>query len=836
MVRAQGITTDEAQTLFLRFGFNEINVKTKRTAISIFLRQFANFLAILLTIAAILSFVLGDRVDGFFILAIILLNSVLGFVQEYRAERALAALKKLAVVKTVVIRDGGEKEIDSKFLVPGDVIKVEEGDKIPADAKLLEAINLEVNEASLTGESLPVFKKADEEEHNNIFLGTIVVRGRALAIVEATGMRTRFGTIAKGLSEIEEEPTSLQLQLSRLAKQLALVALGASILVLLVGLFRGEAFLRIFLTSVSLAVAAVPEGLPVVLTITLAVGVHRMAKKFALVRKLSAIETLGTASIIATDKTGTITKNEMRVREIGIDQEIFRVDVHGVKPMNATIKQFFKASVLANTASLVFKHDKGSLDILGDPTEGALLLAAHDFGLSPMEMRDKGQLIDEFSFDSQRKTMSIIWKDPPVQHQSNSGSVGGEVQDEMFVYVKGAPETILDRSITILQGGKAKILADEQRRRIEAMFEDAAKRSLRVIAVAGKRWIHREKSKANRDEVESELTFIGFAALYDPPRPEVKEAAKEADMAGIRTIIITGDNEFTANAIATEVGLINLGEDILTGAQVDNLTDEEMLKILPNVRIFARTTPEHKHRIVKLYQRLGHVVAVTGDGVNDALALRQANVGVAMGIAGTDVAKEAADVIVTDDNYATIVRAIEEGRVIFDNIVKSVVYLASGNLGEILTILTAVILGLPPILFPVQILWINLVTDGLPALALAVDPKDPLIMSRKPRVLSQSIIGNSNAKFILAVGSGIASIVLLSFALGLVFLDETKARTIAFTLLIVLHVSVAFLVRKNHSLFSNRFLIVSVLIVLFLQALIIFVPTLQPIFRIGQLW
>lgn len=819
-----GLSTQEAQQRLSQYGKNEIAIVAKKAALDIFVSQFTNVLFLLLFIAAGISFALGDIFDAIFILLIILLNGILGFLQEYRAEQAIAKLTKMTISKTVVIRDGQELEIDSLLLVPGDVIKIEEGDRVPADAKLITAVNLEINEAALTGESLPVFKKEDEEEHNHIFLGTIVTTGRGTAFVENTGIKTRFGAIAKTLSEIIPEVTPLEKQIGVLGKQLGLIAVATSMVVFLVAFFRGEELFFSLLTSISLAVAAVPEGLPAVITITLAVGVHRMAKAKAIVRKMEAIETLGATSLIATDKTGTITKNEMRVREVFVDGKSsvispLRREASHQSSDSKDLQELLRIGVIANTASLVFKHDRENVDVIGDPTEGALLLSAHELGISPDTVRKEGELLDEFSFDTKRKTMSVIWKE----------------KKETFVYVKGAPETILERSTHIVVDGEGLPLTKERRRAIEEAFTKAASEGFRIIAMAKKHWPIAYSKPTARDDVESNLTFIGFVAIYDPPRPEVKEAAKEAERAGIKTIVITGDNEQTANAVAQEVGLIKEGEDILTGKQLDELTDEALHTILPNVRIFARTTPEQKLRIVKAYQELGFVVAVTGDGVNDALALKQAHVGVAMGT-GTDVAKEAADIVVTDDNYATLVRAVEEGRIIFDNIVKSVVYLASGNLGELLIIFLAVLFGMPIPLLPVQILWINLVTDGLPALALAVDPKDPHVMYRKPRTLTHGIIGKANIRFILVAGTLLTACVLILFTISLQILTEAQARTIAFTSLIILHVTIAFFVRGHYRIFSNRFLLISVIVVFFLQILILVVPVLHPIFKIAPLF
>lgn len=818
---ALGLSTKQAEELLATHGRNEIVAKKQITALSIFIKQFQSFLVLILAAAAMASFFLSDPLDGIFIVAIIILNSVLGFVQEYRAERALQALTTMAASYTTVIRDGEEKEIDNRLLVPGDTIKIEEGDRVPADATLVSAVNLEVNEASLTGESLPVYKKEGEEDHKHVYLGTIVVRGRGVAVVEKTGMKTRFGSIAKGLSEIVDPPTPLQRELAMLGRQLAFVAVLAAILIFVFGFIQKQNPLHMFITSISLFVAAVPEGLPAVITITLAVGMHRIARARAIARKMAAIETLGCATIIATDKTGTITKNQMRVSELYINGENHVIRSETSRLEKKDVFAFLQIGVIANTANLVFRHDHDSFDIIGDPTEGALLVVAYEHGVDPSQTKDEGELLDEFSFDTKRKTMSVLWKEKQTQRT--------------FAYVKGAPETLLERSTNVLMHGREEQLNGEIRKSIEEAFQHAARRGLRIIAVAKKIWDNPSGKKAQRDDVESDLTFIGFAGLSDPPRIEVKEAAKIAREGGIESIIITGDNELTANAIATETGLIKENEDILTGKQLDDLSDDELVRILPKVRIFARTTPEHKLRIVKAYQKLGHIVAVTGDGVNDALALRQADVGVAMGIAGTDVAKEAADIVVTDDNYATIVKAIEEGRVIFDNIVKSVVYLVSGNLSEILTIFLLVTFGHAP-LPPVQILWINLVTDSLPALALAVDPKDPSVMKRRPRDTSMPIIGGHRSTFVLASGIAGALFVFMIFKLSLLSFTEAQGRTVAFTLLIMFHICLAFFVRRNHHFFSNRFLLYTAILIILLQLIILSVPPLHPLFKVSPLW
>lgn len=734
MIRTSGLTTEKAQELLTEHGPNEITQKSAHSAWQMFLDQFKSPLVLMLFLATAISFLLGDKLEGTLILAIVVLNALLGFFQEYRAERALEALKKIAVSIVRVIRDGVQREIDSKLLVVGDVIFLEEGNKIPADARLVEALHLEVEEAALTGESLPVAKVAGNTDEALLYLGTTIARGRGTAVVTATGMRTRFGKIASELGSITKEETPLEKKLANVAKQLGIIALVAGVIISVIGISNGVAFVSILLTAVSLAVAAVPEGLPAVITVTLAIGTQRMARKKAILRKLTAIESLGGITVIATDKTGTLTRNEMRVTRIWSQNK----------------KLLIEAGVYCNNASLAPVKDHGSFDVVGDKTEGALLLLAqHETG-NYEAIKNDGSLIEEFAFDPTSKTMSVVWKKGKQTH----------------VYTKGAPEAIWQRCT----------LTQEEKKRMTAEFEKFAKEGLRCLALATKKVVWKNQS---REKIESDLKFLGLVGISDPPRIEVTAAIRQADQAGIKTVMITGDNELTAYAIARHIKLIKQGEEVITGVQFASLREEEKREKLPKIRVFARTTPEQKLEIVRLLQQAGNIVAVTGDGVNDALALKQSNVGIAMGITGTDVAKETADMIITDDNYATIVHAIEEGRIIYENMKASIKYLIGSNIGEILSLLIGALLGWPFILLPIQILYINLVTDGIPALALALNHKHHNIMKKSPRTETQ-LFTKFDIRWLAEVSSLTAIATLTAFWIGWQQNNLDLARTLAF--------------------------------------------------------
>lgn len=783
-----GLTSTEVSERLKEFGSNVLVAQKKRSLVGILIAQFSSFLVLLLIIAAGVSFAFHEYIDGTFILVIVVLNGLLGFYQEFKAEKAVEALATMAESPVRVLRDGKEQEIASTEIVPGDIVVLSEGDKIVADGVVVESRALEVNESALTGESAPVEKlvhqesgSLDLEQADNLFMGTLVVKGHGVMEVKKTGMRTKFGKIAETLSGIEDRETPLQKQLSGLGIYLGIAAIVTCMVVFGVGLIKGVEFLEILLLSISLAVAAVPEGLPAVVTITLALGVSQMARRKAIVRKLSAVETLGSVQVICTDKTGTLTTNRMSVRECWVHEQ-------------ASLEQLVTVGVVCNTAKIVEKE--GKEQILGDTTEGALLLFAREQKEDFQKLRDRYNIVCEFPFDSNRKMMSVVVKD----------ELDGNV-----VLAKGAPEVMIEKSN----------LSEDDKRLVHVQVERMAEQGLRTLGFG--------KKKANdtvtfdQNEVESGLTFLGIVGIADPPRMEVKEALKSSLNAGVRTIMVTGDNIKTARAIAVELGMINSKSEILSTKQIANtnkrnskhplvlegevfagMSDKEIVGVLDRIAVVARCQPEDKLRLVQLLQKKGFVIASTGDGVNDALHIKQADIGIAMGITGTDVSKEAADMVLADDNYATIVAAIEEGRRIYRNIVKAVHYLVSTNIGEILTILGAILIfpdGASPFT-PAMILWINLITDGLPALVLATDVAEPDLMSNKPRARSGAIIERKDWLVLFGYGLLMATIAIGLFGYGRAIGDDAYGRTLAFVSLVIMQMLRMILIRKA-PLFSN---------------------------------
>jgi Ca2+-transporting ATPase len=729
----KGLTTAQVSQSLTKYGLNIITEQKKKSIFVKFFEQFNNFLTMLLIGAAILSFLLGETLDGGLIIGIVILNGLFGLYQEAKAEESLAMLKKMTVTKVRVIRDEKEIEIDSKYLVPGDLVYLEEGIKVPADGVVTKSINMEINESALTGESFPVVKIEKED----VFSGTIVAKGRGYITITKIGDKTKFGQIAHNLSTIVDGTTPLQKKLADLTKFIGIGGIVLSVIVFLVSLFEGTGYFPAFLLSVSLAVAVVPEGLPAVMTITLAIGMKKMAGKKAIVRKLSAIEALGSITLIATDKTGTLTTNKMQVKETFADK-------------GKAEELLVLNGILCSTASLVYIHDHGSWDVLGDPTEGALLFLAQEKGLDIEETRKKWQLIDEKPFDSVTKMMTVV-----VKNGKNEPKI---------IFSKGAPESILNVCDKIMIGNKETKMSDGERKKIKKQVNEWASKGLRVLAFS--------KSK----------TFLGMVAIHDAPRPEVREAILKAKRAGIKVVMITGDNEKTAEAIGVSSGLMIEGDEILTGHQIEEYSDDELLRILPRVKIFARTNPFQKHRIVSLYQKLGEIVAVTGDGVNDAIALKQADVGVAMGLVGTDVARETADMVITDDNFATIITAVEEGRNIINSIKNAIKYLLACNVSEAVALLIGLILGLPTLFYPIQLLYINLVTDGLPALMLSFSPKDSGLMSITPEK-EMVLLKSKDQSYIGAVGLLGAILVVVSYFM---FKDQKLGGTAAFSILTII--------------------------------------------------
>ncbi len=783
-----GLSSNEARERLGKFGRNEIQAKRSINALSVFFSQFPTLINAVLFTGAVFSALIGNFIDASFIFSILVLSACFSFAQEYNAEKSLEKLKSYTKPVSRVIRNGKEEEVMSAELVPGDIVLLNEGDHVPTDGQIILSHHLEVDESVLTGESIPVVKS----NQDLCFSGTLVSKGRGRLLVEKTGMETRFGQIAKSLVDIEIDKTPLQKNLSRLGKVISLMAVAVAFLLIPIGLSQNRDLFELTLLSISVGVAAIPEGLPAVITIALAIGVSKMAKKKAIVRKLSAVETLGAVQVILSDKTGTLTENEMVVKEFWLNKK-------------QDLNLMLKACVIGNTASLIQKGTLDELEIIGDKTDGALLMWAKRKIKNLKSLTDDGKVMDEFVFDPNTKLITSVWNE----------------DSRNYVFVRGAPENVLENCV--LNEAKKKIL--------QTKFQSYAKKGLRVIGFGFKHL--KGSSFENREMLEEKLEFLGFVGIYDPPRDETKEAVKDAKMAGIRTVMVTGDNELTALTIAKEIGLINKDEHVLTGDELDKISDEDLKKIILETTVFARAKPEDKLRLVTILKEMGFVVGVTGDGVNDALALKKADVGIAMGQTGTDVAKEASDIVLTDDNYSTLIKAVLEGRTIYNNIVKAIMYLLSGNLSEISLILSATLLKLPDPLLPTQILWINLVTDGLPALALASDKKNFSILKEKPRDPREQILTLKRIGLILTIGLSLAAFLLILFSTLLRENSEIFSRTIVFNVLIFSHMALAFLVRGGSILKTNKLLFVSVIITVILQILISTTMPFQGIFKLG---
>ncbi len=832
-----GIKESEARKRLEKYGPNKLQKEGGRSKISLFLSQFKNFLIVVLLAATLVSFAIGEVIDASVILIIVILNAVIGSVQEYRAEKSLEALKRLSSPTAVVLRGGRERRIPVEEVVPGDVIILEAGDRVPADARVIEAVDLRVDESALTGESTAV-EKSERKLHGNLTLGdrrnmvysgTVVVYGRGKAVVVATGMRTEIGKIASLVQSTEVEETPLQKRLAIVGRQLGTLILVICAVVFLVGVVKEgwneENVMFMFLSSVSLAVAVIPEGLPAVVTMCLSLGTQRMVKRHAIIRRLPAVETLGSCDVICSDKTGTFTKNEMSVRRLYIDGRNVEVREEGDRAILeekgrevglseiSGLDVLGRGVVLCNNASLEEKR--------GDPTELGLLSFGRIVGMKKGRLESVYRRVREVPFDSTRKRMSVVVSEG----------------DKRVVYMKGAPEVVLELCSRTLQRGKAVRINRSEREKILEAGDGMAKKALRVLAVAYRELGERGRNKVEqkKEEIEKDLVFVGLVGMMDPPREGVKEAVRTCRTAGIDVKMITGDHAITAHAIAEEIGLPK-GETI-TGVDLDKMSDEELEKRVDGISVFARVNPEHKLRIVEALKRRGHIVAMTGDGVNDAPALKRADIGVAMGKSGTEVAKESSSMVLTDDNFSTIVAAVEEGRGIYDNIRKFIAYLMSSNLGEVLAIFLGIIL-FPiklTILLPVQILWVNLITDGIPALALGVEPKEAGIMKRPPRSAREKIFSGSMLRIMILGGviMGIGTLAAYYFYNpGFENNGQAalKAGTMAFTTLMVFEMANTFNCKsERRSLLSggvlnNRWIILSVVLSLFLQILVIYTP------------
>ena len=748
----RGLSAKEVENRLISYGFNELKGSKKISPLKVFLNQFKSILIIILIAATIISLVTAHEIDAIVILILVFVSTVIGFAQEYRAEKALEALKKMLSPIAVVVRDGKELEILVKEIVPGDIIVLKEGDKVPADGRLFEVNILQTSEASLTGESLPIRKDTLKlaksiallERKNMVFSGTVITSGKGKAVVIATGMNTEFGRIAERVLTVEKTQTPLELRTKELGKWMGIIALSISIAVFIFGLLRGFPFLTILLFSIALSVAAVPEALPAVVTGSLAIGMRKMAKRNALVRRMSAVETLGSTTVICSDKTGTLTKGEMTVRKLyfsGMEIEISGVGYEPIGSLqlegnldiskNKNFELFMNGLVLCNDAELI--NEGNSWRIRGDPTEGALIVVATKLGYSQDDLRETFSRVAEIPFSSERKRMTT------------SHSSGSQTQ---VIFMKGAPEIVLQSCSFIAELDKIEKITKEKVDSIINANEKMANQALRVLALTSKKI---DSNEIHNDEniLERDLTFLGLVGMIDPPRSEVIQAVEMCKQVKIKTVMITGDHKSTALAIAKEIGIYQEGDLILTGEDLEKISEEQLETDVEKISVYARVSPLHKLKIVKAWKSKGHVVAMTGDGVNDAPALKQASIGIAMGITGTEVTKETADLVLTDDNFATIVNAIETGRWIYDNIKKFLTYLLQANLVEIIILSTTILLGFPLPLIAIQILFINLATDGLPALALGLSPPDPDIMKRPPRPPRETIFTKDIKSFLL---------------------------------------------------------------------------------------
>ncbi|SDJ73477.1 calcium-translocating P-type ATPase, SERCA-type [Sediminibacillus albus] len=837
----QGMTLQEADNRRKRFGANVLEDEKHTSLWLVFLKQFQDFMVLILLAATLVSGLLGEYIDAIAIMVIVLINGLIGFFQEQKAEKSLAKLKELSAPLAHVKREGQWMKIPSKEVVAGDIIKISSGDRVPADIRLSKVSSLEMEESALTGESLPVAKHAlplqqehleAQDQKNMVFMGTLASRGSGEGIVVGTGMNTAMGQIASLLVKTDHMATPLEKKLAELGKLLIIIALLLTLFVVLVGVYQGHPLYQMFLAGVSLAVAAIPEGLPAIVTVALSLGVQRMIKRKAIVRKLSAVETLGSASVICSDKTGTMTENQMTVKEIYTPSAAFSVTGEGYDTKGSffqggqeivpdNLKAMLLYGALCNHASLEQKKGRWLVD--GDPTEGAILVAARKAGITTAET-NQFKIIKEIPFDSDRKRMTVLVEDK---------------NKNRFAITKGAPDVLLSRTTFLVDHERRAMKANDQKQ-IEQAINRMAGNALRTIAIG----IKAVPSGAVPDDffLEKDLTFLGITGMIDPPRKEVKTAIAECRSAGIKTVMITGDHSITAQAIAKDLNLMPKDGQVLEGHQLSNMTEEQLSNMIEDVYVFARVTPEHKLKIVKAFQRKGHIVAMTGDGVNDAPAIKASDIGISMGNSGTDVAKEASSLVLLDDNFATIKSAIKEGRNIYENIRKFIRYLLASNVGEILVMLFAMLLALPLPLIPVQILWVNLVTDGLPAMALGLDQAEQDVMKRKPRSPKEGIFSRGLGFKIVSRGLMIGLVTLAAFVTAYQGdPDQLRyAQTVAFTTLVMAQLIHVFDCRSEKSVFSrnpfqNLYLVAAVISSVLLLLVVLYFEPLQEVFHTTDL-
>jgi len=809
---SRGLTTLEAEGRLKKYGYNKLENKKKVSALQIFISQFNDFITWILIVATVLSGIMGEKADAITIFIIVIMNGILGFIQEYRTERSLEALSKLASPTAKVLRNGGILVINAVYLVPGDLVILESGDRIPADCSLTEGSNVMLDESLLTGESTGV-NKSEGSKDNNIYMGTILLTGKAKAKVIATGMSTEMGKIANMLHSIENEKSPLKERLEHLGKILVILCIIICLVVTFMGIWRGQDKYEMFLLGVSLAVAAIPEGLTAIVTVALALGVSRMLKRNALIRKLPAVETLGCTSVICTDKTGTLTENNMTIKALYFDGHVYDVDKDKV-PFNLLMK---KAYTYCNDCNYDFNSKNMEKCLFGDPTETALIKGFFKNAKELQEFLNKSKRVYEIPFNSTRKIMSVIVKE----------------NDKEVCYVKGAPERVIENCNYILVEGKVQPMLPNYKRGLVRAVETMSYKALRCIACA-----YKVSGITHNKNLETNLIFVGVAGIIDPPRREVKDAVIKCKIAGIKPIMITGDHKNTAYAIGKDLDICKSPDEVITGDELDKLNDKQLDKKIDDYKIFARVSPKHKLRIVKAFKHKSHIVAMTGDGVNDAPAIKEADIGIAMGISGTDVTKEAASMILLDDNFATIVAAVEEGRVIYNNIRKFIRYLLSCNLGEVLTMFLASLFYLENPLLPIQILFVNLVTDGLPAIALGVDPADRDIMFEKPRGKNESVFSRGLTEKIIIRGCLIGVCTILSFIAGKYYGMSIEAcRTLALGTLVLSQLIHVFECRsEKHSLFeinpfTNLYLVGAVGLSVIMLISIVYIPFLQNIFH-----
>lgn len=840
-----GLSTQKATELLEKNGRNELQQKKKKSLLAKLVDQFKDPMILILLGACVLSAVVGEITDAFIIIAIVVVNAVLSLNQEGKAEKAIEALQKMASPMAKVYRDGKLVHIPSPELVVGDIVELETGDIIPADLRLIESVNLKIDEASLTGESVPVEKFATKLYDGEVEIGdrenmacssTIISYGRGLGIVVATGADTEIGKIATTLDSFEEEETPLQKKLAGLSKSLGLITIGVCVLVFAVGLLYKQEFLLMLLTAISLAVAAVPEGLPAIVTIVLSLGMTRMVKKNAIVKKLLAVETLGTTTVICSDKTGTLTQNEMTVKKVFVDGKVFDVEGTGYEPvghisfngevvdskLDDEFLSLAKISSLVNDAKLV--KEENFYKIVGDPTEGALLTFSEKVGITKNSLNEKHERIAEIPFDSTRKMMTTFNKD----------LLGANIVS----CTKGAPDIIIDNCKYILINGKEVELTLEMKENILKQNSEFAKSALRVLAFAYRKFESLPEEQTT-ENIEREMVFVGLTGMIDPARPEAKEAIKQCKKAGIIPIMITGDYLETAVAIAKDLGILDENSKAIMGKELNKMSEEEVCEVVKTTRVFARVSPENKVQIVSALKKNGHIAAMTGDGVNDAPAIKRADIGVSMGITGTDVAKNTSDVILTDDNFATIVSAVHEGRIIYSNIKKFVSFLLSCNVGEILIVLISILVNIPVPFIPIQLLWLNLVTDSFPALALGVEKGDEDIMEVPPRNPNEPILDKETMFGIVSQAIAITIATLGAYYYGLYHYPDhiEGARTVAFFTLITSELLRSYSVRSSRftlfhiGLFSNKTLVYGTTLSFVMMLVVIYVPFLQPYFE-----